>query len=70
MTTTAVTVGCFVTAFIVALIVADYPDEGPILVAFSDTHGIHVGDLVLVAVWVMMTAGLVAIWRRWDSEGR
>lgn len=26
--------------------------SGPVLVKFSDTHGLHLGDAVVLAVWV------------------
>jgi hypothetical protein len=45
------------TGFTAMLLVDQRPGMGPILVSLSDTHGIHTGDLPVVALWLV---GLVS----------
>ncbi len=54
------TTGC-VAIVAAGFVVLPHPWEGPVLLAFSQGHGLHVSDLVVVAV---AAAVLAAIWRR------
>ena len=59
----ASSVAAALTGFAVLLLVARYPKAGPVLIALSPTHGIHLGDVFVVATWaisVFALAGLVA----------
>lgn len=48
------------------LILSDvYPHEGP-SVALTRNHGIHVGDLIIIAFWAIVT---LLLWR-WSRGGR
>lgn len=51
----------FVTSFVVSLLVIDYPEEGPVVVVFSQSHGLHEGDLVIIGLWVCVMAGLFGV---------
>lgn len=42
-------------------VIVDHPLEGPVLLSFSQDHGLHVSDLVVAAV---AAAVLAAVWRR------
>ena len=53
------------TAAAARLIIGHYPHEGP-FVSISATHGIHVGDLAIMAVWALL---LWAAWR-WVRKAR
>jgi hypothetical protein len=46
--------------FAVLLLTGDYVREGPVLVALSATHGIHRGDLGVVAGWLLGVIGVAA----------
>jgi hypothetical protein len=45
--------------FAVLLLTGDYIREGPVLVTLSATHGIHRGDLGVVAVWALGVIGVL-----------
>jgi hypothetical protein len=53
----------FVTGFVVSLILLDYPEEGPVVAVFSRSHGLHQGDLVLMAAWAGVMCLLLLPWR-------
>ncbi|WP_041794876.1 hypothetical protein [Modestobacter italicus] len=46
-------------AFAVLLLTGDYIREGPVLVTLSETHGIHRGDVGIVAFWTLGMIGLL-----------
>ncbi len=54
------TTGC-VAVIAVCFVVLPHPWEGPTLLTFSTSHGVHVSDLVVAAV---AAAVLAAVWRR------
>ncbi|GAB4082291.1 hypothetical protein GCU67_09935 [Modestobacter muralis] len=45
--------------FAVLLLTGDYLREGPVLLTLSATHGIHRGDLGIVAAWVLGEVGVL-----------
>jgi hypothetical protein len=45
--------------FAVLLLTGDYIREGPVLLSLSATHGIHRGDLGIVAAWVLGEIGVL-----------
>jgi hypothetical protein len=45
--------------FAVLLLTGDYIREGPVLVTLTATHGIHRGDLGVVAVWALGVIGVL-----------
>ena len=54
-------VGAVVTWFSLLLITGHYIDEGPVLVEVSTGHGVHTGDIVVVALWVVSILSLVVL---------
>jgi hypothetical protein len=49
------------TLFALLLVTGNYTEEGPVVVRFSQAHGVHVGDLVVLAVWAVALAALVRL---------
>ena len=45
--------------FAVLLLTGDYIREGPVLVTLSESHGIHRGDVGIVAFWTLGMIGLL-----------
>jgi hypothetical protein len=54
----ALLVVAVLSGFAVLLLTGDYVREGPVLVALSATHGIHRGDLGVVAAWLLGVIGV------------
>ena len=57
-------VGVLLTAAVLSgfaflLLTGDYIREGPVLVTLSETHGIHRGDVGIVAFWALGMIGLL-----------
>ncbi len=57
-------VAAALTGFAVLLLAARYPKAGPVLFALSPEHGIHLGDVVVVAVWALSLCALAGLVRR------
>ena len=69
----ACVVAAGLTGFAVLLLGARYPKAGPVVIALSHEHGIHLGDVVVVAVWavsVLALGGLVIRPGRRDASRR
>lgn len=49
----------------IALVSGHHPWDGPELLRVTGTHGVNLGDLLVVAAWV---AGAGLCWRLWSSE--
>jgi hypothetical protein len=50
-------VGGTLSAFTFLLVTGDYITDGPVLIAVTRSHGLHAGDLFVMAGWaVAMTA--------------
>ncbi|SFK92694.1 hypothetical protein [Geodermatophilus ruber] len=47
----ALVIAGIVTAFAVLLLTGKYINDGPVLIAFSSEHGIHRGDVFVIAGW-------------------
>jgi hypothetical protein len=47
--------------FTFLLLTGRYINAGPVLLRISDSHGLHAGDLVVVAAWVVATAALLLL---------
>jgi hypothetical protein len=57
--------------FAVLLLTGDYIREGPVLVTLSENHGIHRGDVGIVAFWTLGMIGLlIAALSRPAARGR
>ena len=57
----ALVVGAVVTLFAFLLLTGRYINDGPILVRISDGHGLHAGDLFVVAGWAVAMTALVLL---------
>lgn len=63
----ATVIAGIVSAFAVLLLTGEYINEGPVLVALSEEHGIHRGDFFVVSGWataLLSEAGLLLVGRR------
>ena len=49
----ALLVGAVLTGFTALLVTGRYINDGPVLVRLTATHGLHIGDLFVVAGWVV-----------------
>ena len=52
------------TALTVIAIVGHDPLAGRVLFRVTETHGVHLGDLVFVGAWAVGVAGCWRLWRR------
>ncbi|WP_346621221.1 hypothetical protein [Blastococcus montanus] len=55
----ALVVAAVVSGFALLLITGDYENDGPVLVAVGGGHGVHAGDLFVLAGWA---AAVTALW--------
>ena len=55
----ALGVGGILTAFTFLLLTGRYINDGPVVIELTDSHGLHAGDLFVIAGWAVGTAGLV-----------
>ena len=53
-----------VSGFAVLLLTGDYIREGPVVLTLSAAHGIHRGDIGIVAAWALAMMGLATCLRR------
>jgi hypothetical protein len=63
----ALVVGGILSAFTFLLLTGRYINDGPVVIALSESHGLHAGDLFVIAGWVAGMATLVLLTR---SRGR
>ena len=54
----ALIVGAVLTGFAFLLLTGQYVNDGPVMVAVSPTHGIHLGDLFILMGWA---TGMLAV---------
>jgi hypothetical protein len=54
-------VGVIVTGFTVLLLTGHYREEGPVLVTVADDHGLHSGDVFVIAGWAVSIVALVVL---------
>ena len=67
----ALLVVAVLSGFAVLLLTGEYVREGPVLVALSATHGIHRGDVGVVAAWVLGVIGVATCaWSPRADRGR
>ena len=51
-------VGGILSGFTFLLLTGDYLNDGPVLLAVTDSHGVHAGDLFVLAGWAVAMAAL------------
>jgi hypothetical protein len=54
-------VGLVLTGFTVLLLTGHYREEGPVLVTVTADHGLHSGDLLVIAGWAVSIVALVVL---------
>jgi hypothetical protein len=59
----ALVVGAILTGFALLLLTGAYVNDGPVVVSVTDAHGLHAGDLFVIAGWVVAMAALVLLAR-------
>ena len=59
----ALVVGGIVSAFTFLLLTGRYINDGPVVIALTDSHGLHAGDLFVIAGWAVAMATLVLLAR-------
>jgi len=61
-------VGAVLTGFAFLLLTGRYLTDGPVLVRLGDGHGLHAGDLVVIAGWLVAMTALVLLTSRGPSR--
>jgi hypothetical protein len=59
----ALAVGAILSGFAFLLLTGQYLEDGPVLISLSQDHGLHAGDLFVIAGWAVGIAALVAMTR-------
>ena len=54
-------IGSVVTLFGFLLLTGQYISDGPVLISLTSDHGLHVGDVFVVATWAVAMAALVLL---------
>jgi len=60
----ALVVGAVLTCFAFLLLTGRYITDGPVLVRIGDGHGLHAGDLFVIAGWLVAMTALVLLTSR------
>jgi hypothetical protein len=60
----ALTVAGILSGFAFLLLTGSYINDGPVLVRLTASHGLHAGDLVILAGWVVGMAALGLLTRQ------
>lgn len=60
----ALVVGAVLSGFAFLLLTGRYINDGPVLVTLSSDHGLHAGDLFVLAGWVVAMVSLGVLVRR------
>ncbi len=66
----AIVIAGILSAFAVLLLTGEYVNDGPVLVALSEGHGIHKGDIFVVTGWaaaLLSEVGLLVVGARSKS---
>jgi hypothetical protein len=69
----AVAVGSVLSGFAYLLVTGEYANDGPVLLPVAEDHGLHRGDVFVLAAWVIAMTLLVVLARthgRPSGEGR
>jgi hypothetical protein len=61
-------VGAVLTGFAFLLLTGRYLTDGPVLVRLGDGHGLHAGDLFVIAGWLAAMTALVLLTSRGPSR--
>lgn len=66
----ALVVGVVLTGVTLLLLAAHYPEEGRVLVTVTPEHGVHIGDLFVVAGWAVAMLALLVLARGQSGRSR
>jgi hypothetical protein len=56
-------VGGILSAFTFLLLTGRYINDGPVVIALTESHGLHSGDLFVIAGWAVGMATLLLLTR-------
>jgi hypothetical protein len=59
----ALVVGAILSGFAFLLVTGDYINEGPVLVDVMRGHGLHAGDMLVMAGWALAMVSLILLTR-------
>jgi hypothetical protein len=54
-------VGAVLSGFAVLLLTGEYENEGRVVISVTRTHGLHAGDLFVIAGWALSLIALVVL---------
>jgi hypothetical protein len=57
----ALVVGAILSGFAFLLVTGDYINEGPVLVDVMRGHGLHSGDMLVMAGWALAMVSLILL---------
>jgi hypothetical protein len=57
----ALMLGGILSGFTVLLLTGSYINDGPVVIALTASHGLHAGDLFVLAGWVVGMSALVLL---------
>jgi hypothetical protein len=60
----ALVVGAILSGFAFLLLTGRYINDGPVVVAVTESHGLHAGDLFVIAGWAVGMGALVLLTRQ------
>ena len=60
----ALVVAGIVSGFAFLLLTGRYINDGPVVITLTDSHGLHAGDLFVLAGWAVAMAALAVLARR------
>jgi hypothetical protein len=59
----ALVVGGILSAFTFLLLTGRYINDGPVVISLTESHGLHAGDLFVIAGWAVGMATLFLLTR-------
>ena len=59
----ALLVAGIISGFTFLLLTGDYVNDGPVVVAVTESHGLHAGDLFVIAGWAVALGALALLAR-------
>jgi hypothetical protein len=66
----ALVVGIILSGFALLLLTGRYSNDGPVLVRLTPAHGLHVGDIFVIAGWVVAMAAVLVLVRSGQDDPR
>ena len=63
-------VGAVLSGFTFLLLTGEYINDGRVLLSLAGSHGLHIGDMFVLAGWAVAMAALAALTRCSGRVGR